>query len=561
MDAVVIDFSNQKWVSVIGSTHGNFQEIPADSYSLSGCSFNVILPSNNRHVIDRSFGVIDFPITIVGSGLAGSGNLWKTNTNGLRPIESVIRNLLFKSNALNASYPCSDLYNEMNTFNEDETDPIDSCDRCTNYADQYGSVSSQFAGVFDSQLGNNYTRGSYPITINSNSATAFNITVNFRMRLGKYPPFVKSNDRKCGINLTPFKIFADFESSLNRLVAVDTTNNTNTLQTLTFTLAQPTLTLRVITLPDNLEMPRQITYPFHQITEFTTNDAATVASGATSTMHSQVLQLDTVPGRILVFARPSKNTVLSSVANSVSIPNWYGSIQDSGVNITWGNENNLFVSGSQDEYYNMSKECGYKFSLVDWIGEAGSASLLAGSVFAFSPERHLGLKPEQMVSMSGKVNFKVSLTIKNQSAASTLFDLCVVVIYDGLIIVNDGFATQTNIVVNSPNELVMSDKSYDELMGGLNFKGLFGRVWKGIKKAHDFAKENKLISKYYKTVAPMAQMLPVVGKVAGPAATAIGEFAEKVGYGDSGGILVGGRQMSREDMRERMARVRACRRM
>ena len=548
-----VDLRSTNWITEIPASEVSIQSRPTTSYDSTGFTIDFIPPNITSCVIDRSSAMLYVPINILGIGNAGLGNLYKPTTDCLRDYWSIVQSLVYEVGGGSLKYNPWQYYDAINWYTDNTKKQycsLKQVDCCTNYSDLQGYVKSSFASYGDSAFNGITSRGSFPLTINSNTPTGFNISALLPIPLSDFPPF--SRNKLSGLVIDPLKMNVTYVSNLNRIWCRDTITNTNLLTGLTVTMGQPSLTYKSMRIPENMSIPPTIHYPYHSISVYTTQNLSGITTGSTSYVSSNVLELSTMPSKFYVYVKASYNAITNNLSSTVSTPDFYMPIFSA--DITLDTRTSLMTKATQQDLYEISLANGYQGSYVDFIGQANGVST-AGSILCVSPIHDFGLTPDMLIGEQCKNNIQFNLTIGNTSQYSGQVSMYIVAVYDGLLTVNHGLGNPAITLYHSPESLKLSDKSWhelnmDSLYGG---ESIFRRLWNGIKRGHQMLKDKKIISKSLSVnPSPWAQ----VGS----------QVADFLGYGDGGeegnsgegGILVGGKRMSRSDM---MKHVRSFKRV
>lgn len=535
-----------KWYTMVGSNIVNCINMPTTAFSSNFLSFNVILPDNRSCIIDRSSVIVALPIrlTILGTN-TGTGNIYRPEYEGLRAhaFSKIVQTCNIGLNGNNLSYQMREqsLIQERFDINKNNMQIEPSfCDRAQSYASMDGTNMSPFRRTYDNTSGE-MSRRAYPITVVSNSTTSAVLEFILYHNLMDYSPFTSQTDVP-GINIVPFTLNYSFVSQLTHMWSRDVithpqpfTNMSVTIGT-TSEMQNPQISMMVLSLPSDI--PPAISYPYHLTMIQPTQNATPLAPNArVSDQTTNVIQLDTIPSMIYIYAKPSTQLILSSIVNSVQYPDCFANI--SKIAITLGNKSNLLASMMPQQLYWMTKrnllnDC---YSYSDWLGKNGDGSdgSLMGSIIAINPSTDLSLEEDRLVGLAAKTNFQCTVTYTNIGPYTLTYDLCVMISYDGIQTMNYGKCDLDIMVIKDKSELQVSPMSYHQMKcvyGGAalagDFKGFMKNIFSKLKSVagptNEFLKSSKLIS----------QLTPYVPMI-GPELTNV---ARNLGYG-SGGFIAG----------------------
>jgi hypothetical protein len=591
--------SFKKWFVMLGAKECAWYQFPTTQYSPTNMSFNISIPNNNSCLIDRHSAILALPVTITLGGTGGgSGNIYQPLTEGLRcrPFDKIVTSAQYVLNGTTLSYQVNEISNIQSVFDQNPTNSQmipTMVDPTQAYSGSYNSARSPFASFTDNVL--EITRASYPITVVSNTTTSAEIRTTLYQNLFDWGVFSDDPD-VVGINLYPFSIVYTLVSGagLARIWSRDTTSNTQNLTTLTVSFGQPQITMCIMSLPQGQNVPREITYPYHRVEFFPTSTpvASPIAVGSPISLTSQLIQFQSPPSKIYVYLKPSTNAVYSSIANAVSFTDCFASILRH--NYIFGNRTNLLSSQSQVDIFAMTKRNGLpaKFSWCDWCGQNGSvvsgASALMGAIVALDPVRDFG--GDELVGMPTKLQFQAHVEGVALNPNTVQYDLGILAVYDGVLVMMDGSANATTTVITSANELQLSPMSYNQLktlVGGSRVGDFFKNVWGKIKSVAspvvDFLKRSKILSSVASMIPANVPYIGQLAQVGAPILKSLGmgdgdggrfydnfdggDDGEDGGWmagegafagddGDDGGVLAGGRRLRRSSLARKMGRRR-----
>ena len=260
-----------------------------------------------------------------------------------------------------------------------------------------------------------------------------------------------------------------------------------------------------------MPIPRNIETSYYSLVSYPTRSLVTVAPGAAIQLTMASIQVTSIPKRIYVFAKidDSVETAFTSdtflALNPLVNP----------LSVTWNNNQFLSQATTQD-LYNISVKNGCSSSYSQYVNQVGSVLALDFGI-------DIGLMSNQAAGVIGNYQLSLTANFVNTSLNTVLPTLYVVTVSEGVFNITDG-ACSHMIGVLSPNDILNAEilpmGSYsrsDEIYGG-RFEGLMNFL----KKAHQFIKENKLVSKGLNFAG-----LPIAGKA-----------ADVMGYGMSGGSVM-----------------------
>lgn len=308
----------------------------------------------------------------------------------------------------------------------------------------------------------------------------------------------------------------------------------------------PSLQFEYVTPLETMIIPNNtpITYSYYDIIRFPTDQNPT-AAGALGTFSSNNIQINSIPARLYLYVC-EKNSDKYATPSSTDT---YFSIEN--VSIQFKNKNGLLASASQQQLYQLSVASGCKLSWAQWYGQfartPGTFSVapadkigLVGSVLAIDFPSAIGLDSLEAVGILSQSQLQINVTARNIANRVITPTVWIVVALAGTFTIQGSNQCTAQIGVISPNDILdAADQpgiTYDSVKdheGGDFLSGLknFGKsIFPFIKKIHDFVKDNKLLSKAARMIPETAMLAPV---------------ADAFGYGEDGGVRVGGRRQKR----------------
>lgn len=245
-------------------------------------------------------------------------------------------------------------------------------------------------------------RGSY-MTIVSNSPTAAVVRVTYCEPIGLVSPFSFSNvSGEMGLtNVSQFQFtfnFGDFSKQWSH----DSTNGNNITSVTPALYENPVLLLTYIQPPESFVPKFPIIYPYYKLQVFPQSNV-TIASGSSSQVSCQQLQLDNIPNHLYIFAQKSSKLITD--------PDAYALI--TGVSIQFGNKSGVLATASMRQLYNIAVRNGYSGSFLQW-------SKYNGSVLKLDLARDFGLTELQCPGKRAQTTFLIQVTFQNIHPSSSI---------------------------------------------------------------------------------------------------------------------------------------------
>lgn len=555
-DPVVDVDSERRYTVLEGGSEVQYFPLISTSFSNASATFSGFAP-NPKTVVDRNIK-LKMPVTIdfVGTSSGPGTNLLESGYDAFRafPLSQMTEALSVSVNGNVMSVNLSDIIDPLMRYNQDHaskefcysTTPAMQ-DQYQEYADGELTVNNPLAKYGD----NSYqaTRGAFPMEITNHTTTTARVTSTLTENLF-LSPFIWGAMREAGfIGVQDLNFTFTFSSNLSRIWSHSNAKGA-TLTSVTVTLGQPILLLKYITLKESAKIPKMIQYPFYKVVRYATDPNVAIAPGASTTLISANLQLQSIPKQLYVFARERNSDRTFETSDT-----YFGI---TGLTINWNNKT-ILNSASQQDLYDISVENGCRLSWAQWSGTThrseGSTDTTigtVGSVLNLRMGKDVGLSSKEAPGQLGtyQMYMTVNVTNVNQSRAITP-TLYIVAVNEGSLTIVDGNVIQEIGVLSEKDIMASKDapivpfSEVEQIYGG-NFldsiKNFGKKVWQGVKKygpgVAKFALEN----------APKAA----------PLLMALGEDGEYHPYDPKmteGGIqFAGGREMPKHQMLKRLLR-------
>jgi hypothetical protein len=314
----------------------------------------------------------------------------------------------------------------------------------------------------------------------------------------------------------------------------------------------PTLLMNYIT-PDPIErLPSALSWDYFEIIPYPTTASSSLANNKSTVMTMNSVQLKTIPRRMYIFARRQDADLTFATTDTFAVIN--------NLNVTFNNRVGIFSSASQQDLYEMSVKNGLNTPF-------SSFARYTGSVICVEFGTDLALASNEAPGLVGNYQLGVQVNMTNPAlmeninpappANPVLYTLYVVVVNEGAISVLNG-SVQHMVGVFSQMDILNSHtnprvpyKKLKSIYGGDFFSSLgdIGRnLVSGVRRGFEYAKP--LISKGLDLAQPF---------IPGPLGTAVkvGRMVTGVGMKmrkkkRKGGVLVGGKMISRSKLRSKL---------
>lgn len=549
-----LELNNKRtWVVVKGGQTVTYYPFPSTSFSNNQFNF-ITNPPSASTVLDRLV-FIQVPVTLTFTPSVANppvNNILQPGEDAFRafPISSITNTLTATINgfpvnielseiihALSRYHTCLEVKNGWMSMQPSFEDNYQS------YQDSLGANNNPLGSYLDAAGLSEIGRGAYPMTVVSNTpaGAVINAVLYEQVFL---PPFLWDGQEAGGLaNLTSLTFNWVLSNNLQRIwshsPATDVGGN-STIGGLTVAFAQPVMYLGFITPRLNVPIPPKITYPYFQISRYTTQFQQTLAPNASATFKSNIIQLDSIPRKIYCFMKQSNSLIYQSLSNMIVQPDVF--LQINNLNVTWNNNQGLLSGASPQNLYDFSKQNGYNKTWTEFngitqtlngaVGNLTKVIGLEGGIVCLEMAKDIGLRDNESEGVLGNFNLQIQLTCTNVNQYVTYQpDMYIIAVYDGTLVISNTSAI-ASIGVVTPQEVldapISNAISYNELQmiyGGTFFgtlKDIGNKILSGLKGVNSFLKDSKIIS----TVAPFIPL---------PGASAIGNVAKNLGYGYDAG--------------------------
>lgn len=372
-----------------------------------------------------------------------------------------------------------------------------------NYADSAPFFQGRCAGLStidpDAQL--------YVQTNNHTNATVFlNVTEPLFLS-----PFYPSKVGMPGISTGVFN--ANF-GLLSRLWSHEDSANSGVFSSINVTIEYFAVNMRFITPKDLSIIPKQWCLPYHEFLLANTNMTAATNPLSSNSVSLNAINLGAHPQRLVFVVRQQDQDYLNG-PNSYQQTDTYARIDK--ITINYANNQGKLSSATVPDLYQMYvNNSNGSMSYVEW-------TQTVGSVLVCDIGRDIGLPNLDAPSKLATPLLYVTVDFTNiNPTKSIIFTLWCFIIYEGTMVNNYGSISKNISVLNSQDVLKSQEPGVPTLIHhepsnvyGGNF---FSSVKNLLKKGHDFAKKNRLVSKG-------------LSMINNPYAQAASQVADKLGYG------------------------------
>lgn len=231
----------------------------------------------------------------------------------------------------------------------------------------------------------------------------------------------------------------------------------------------------------------------------TFNQNTVIASGASSTLTSQNIQLNQVPSLIMIAVRVPMST--QTIYNTSSF------LQIQNISINFNSQSGLLASAQPSDLYQISARNGCNQSYYEWVGAVSNDSTnggvadvpTTGSLLVLNPALDFSMPSFLSGGSLGQFSFQFNITVKNQMSYNVTPEIVIITKNDGLFVTQQGTSViytgildKQTVLRTKEAEPVLDFNHHQRLVGGkLSNMGLsaIGKLLKYHGKKH--AKEHE----------------------------------------------------------------------
>lgn len=409
-------------------------------------------------------------------------------------------------------------------------------DSTQNYSDVYTATNNTTLGVANDPLqsgGQNsfyQTRGGWEMISVTNPNVGVGVTGTAQVKFSSteplyVSPFLSKSDEYSLLGVQTLTVNFNMANLFRCWSHSDYASASTISSAIGSLYAPPEIHLNYLTPSPLQPIPSSIVFNYSNIDVYQTDNPVSIAANGTFSLPSNNIQLNTIPKRIVVFARRNDSTTTVSTTDSFAAL--------TSLSINFDNQSGILSGASQEQLWLMSRESGLNLSWTEF-------SKTVGSVMILDLPKTLALQNDtEAPSLQISKQLQITAGFKNINPTNAVtFSMYILVISDGLITITDGVTIQQNSVLSTADILNVANTTERPYHVPESFYGS-GNFLKSIKKG-------KFISK----AANIADKLGV------PGAKQVHEIAKIAGVGLTGSALTGGRSMSKSALKSRMVKGR-----
>lgn len=503
-----IDINKEKvYVVAQGAKSNTYQRFQAQNLNTSSITVTHNPPSRETVINRKAYVHAKFKLTITGT--AGSGGLMVQpglDAPKAWPIARACNSVSISLN--NDVYPnvINQYWLPMTRYHDPKKLVAGRYSETPSYLDQYQefndfNITQSVGGAAKNSLGSygansEDLRGGFSgFTIESDAANVAVVHIDSTEPILNSPFVIDDNEELDGFvgiqNMQSVWSFSELSSALwshNNVAA-----GHSTIASIAVEIESFEILLNFQSLPMDVPLNNTPIYDFFEIVPYST-PAVSLASGASTTITMNSVQLKTIPRRMYIFAAENSNDMLFS-NGGCNKTDTYAAI--TGINITFNNKTGILSNMSQQNLYQLCVENGCNLS---W----NQFSKYTGSVVALDFSKDLSLDDNLASGIIGNFQLGMNVSITNPksycvapSASRTVnYVLWVVVVNEGVAqIMNGSMSHQVGVfnrqdVLTAPIDHKITFKKAQHVYGGDIYKAISG-IYKKVMPIVDKICRNK----------------------------------------------------------------------
>jgi len=571
---------------VVEKSASTNQTFNVTTSNYSGAQTSFLINVNSRDAIINGYLLMEQAIRLrcVSSRAVDrdvSPSLYQSNLAAFKnfPINRLINTITCRFGNVSVSSQVGDLMNGLSScFTKAETRDLDYGlsislpDKYKYVIDGYGAANNPLNTYVAGGLDTTNTRGAWPQTVtvpvDDTGLTEFTVDTVLYEPLWISPLVQSLRERVGGFtHLTSIEVIIQWKADGNNIYSFSNQSlrGADWTATITPTFTAPPI-LYVNQLVDPLFVPPAITnYNYSEISNRYTTDftapAPVLGGFSTVSVSSQTLQLDRIPKKVMIWASRNQNN-LRPYENSYMMP-----IQNVSINF---NNVNYCSEMAPPVIYANSVRNGLNMQWIDWSGLAQANNLAAaptaGGPLVFDFGACIPLPNQYSVGCSAKVNFSATVQFANKDGAdkyvnqSRAYTMYIAFQSDSSISLFGNNVGSTTISPLSEIDVLKAQSEAPQIHASEHGDSFGGAS--GLGFLNNYISSGKL--KKHAGMVRMAAPLVKYGLKASGNKTArhVADAMNALGFGEdemesmggtrTGGELVGGRGMSKAQLKRRL---------
>jgi len=556
-----MDFEKGNQFGVMKTGKANtFRVLPTQNYSASGQNiiFNAQPPAPSI-AISRKI-LVKFYFDVVFTGTAGANGLLLAPYVYDAPRSFPVANCTQSMNATinNATvnlltYQCINAFARCNVSREyDLAFNLSTTPSMPDMTQRYVDVEDLVLTPYDVGVANDplqsagmnsflTPRGGFPFVVVSNTATTAHVTFQVTEPIWVSPFLSMEDDNTALLGVQTLTLNFNM-GNLARCWSHSDSPNAGVITGVTATLpAPPEIHLNFISPSDLMQIPRNIEYNYANVDIYSTpmlrSGGGPYLPNELMPFQSNNIQFNTIPKRIILFARRTDESISATPASIVSTTDTFSALQS--ISVNFDNTSGIFASASQEELYYMSRESGMNLSWTQYSRDVGSVQIIdVGKALAL-------ISDFDAPSVQATKQFQVQGTMinTNQDPAGVFYTLYILVISDGVITI----LPQLNSTIQQNSVLSKNDVLNAKQHVAREVEYLVPKTFYG---SGNFKKAIKSAAKHF-AKKPLSHLGHLGQAVGIPGSRALSAVGHVTGFGRVGGARIGGRMMSKAALKKR----------
>jgi hypothetical protein len=477
-DARIADITSEEVFGVqSGASQSTYQQFQAVSSSNSSIVFSVQIPSENI-VIDRHLLLQSTLTASITCGNVPAGDLafqyGSTDSFQAFPLNSLFTTTQATINNVSVSTNTQDVLPMLMRMNDNRVlsrfnglTPSLPDNQYGVYSNAVGANNNPLASYNNNSYDTDFVpRGAYPISMSvshyvggvlsgsslvstSTSDTwVIVLTSQFTEPFLALSPFINClpNNSAGLVGINNMSLVLNVDNTCRRLFSSATGYITNislgsTSQSVGFANTRLLFNFLSLQPEQYAKISTKNVVPFldypRYLTTFTNSNA--VATGQTTTLTSQSIQLNQVPDLILICARiPMSSQNWNNTSSFLKI---------NGIQVNFNNSSGLLATATAQDLYNISVANGSAQSYSEWVGAVNDNNAATGyvtsipttgSLLVLNPVNQFALPSYLSASSLGQYQFQFNLSVTNQFPFSITPEVCIITMNSGIFCTQQG---------------------------------------------------------------------------------------------------------------------------
>lgn len=304
----------------------------------------------------------------------------------------------------------------------------------------------------------------------------------------------------------------------------------------------PTLDVMFITPSLDIPLPPKSVVPYMEYPRYLTVFNQPLPAGQVQTYSSNSIVLPMIPDMLIIYAKP--NTLGGTAYDSPVLGDFY--LPPRKITVNWNNYSGLLSSHTREQLYNISVDNGLE---MDWnsfngraygspIGSTQSGPIsTVGGFYILRFSKDIPLQASEAPGVVGNYTLQYNIDLSNpfgaDAAGITLYTIAVNSGYfesqSGSSRIVKGVLTESDVInASSPDADALTRAQLQRMVGG----SFWNKLSSALTKAKDVI-----------TMPAVRKLLKEGARSSGvPMLKTAADFAEKVGFGATGGMSTGGAQ-------------------